>query len=138
MSRPNIILCQCDQLRAHAVGCYGDPVARTPNMDRLAREGVRFATALSNNPVCTPARSCLLSGQYSRTCTAWSERGREPAEPAPGAPSRRDSCRDCPECRLPHGAHREVAPGSAAAARRLRLGGLSRLRSQVLRPDLLR
>lgn len=69
MTPPNIIICQCDQLRAHAVGCYGDPVARTPHMDRLAREGVRFATAISNNPVCTPARSCLLSGQYSRTCT---------------------------------------------------------------------
>jgi arylsulfatase A-like enzyme len=69
IAQPNIIICQCDQLRAHAVGCYGDPVASTPNMDRLAREGVRFANAFTNNPVCTPARSCLLSGQYSRTCT---------------------------------------------------------------------
>jgi arylsulfatase A-like enzyme len=38
-------------------------------MDRMASEGVRFETALTNNPVCTPARSCLLTGQYSRTCT---------------------------------------------------------------------
>ncbi len=69
MAAPNIILCQCDQLRSFAVGCYGDMAARTPHMDRMAEEGVRFDTALTNNPVCTPARSCLLSGQYSRTCT---------------------------------------------------------------------
>ncbi len=67
-SRPNVILCICDQLRAFEVGCYGNEVVRTPHLDRLATEGVRFETAVSNNPVCMPARSCLLSGQYSRTC----------------------------------------------------------------------
>jgi len=67
-SRPNIVICLCDQLRAHAVGCYGDPVARTPNIDRLAREGVRFNHAVSPNPVCMPARSSILAGQYTRTC----------------------------------------------------------------------
>ncbi|MDE2727781.1 MAG: sulfatase-like hydrolase/transferase, partial [Gemmatimonadota bacterium] len=67
-SRPNVILCICDQLRAFEVGCYGNEVVRTPHLDRLAAEGVRFETAVSNNPVCMPARSCLLSGQYSRTC----------------------------------------------------------------------
>ena len=66
--RPNVVLCICDQLRAFEVGCYGNEVIRTPNLDRLAAEGVRFETAVSNNPVCMPARSCLLSGQYSRTC----------------------------------------------------------------------
>jgi len=69
MNKPNIVLILCDQLRAFDVGCYGNPVIRTPHIDRLAREGVRFETAVTNNPVCTPARSCLLSGQYSRTCT---------------------------------------------------------------------
>ena len=68
MSRPNVIICLCDQLRSFDVGCYGDKHIRTPNIDRLASEGVRFETACSNNPVCTPARSILLSGQYSRTC----------------------------------------------------------------------
>jgi len=67
-SRPNIIVCMCDQLRAFEVGCYGNPVARTPNMNRLAAEGVRFETAISNAPVCMAARSVLLSGQYARTC----------------------------------------------------------------------
>jgi choline-sulfatase len=65
----NIIVCLCDQLRASAVGCYGDEAARTPHMDRMAAEGVRFETACSNAPVCTPARSVLLTGQYARTCT---------------------------------------------------------------------
>lgn len=68
MSTPNVILCQCDQLRAFEVGCYGNSVVRTPHIDRLAGQGVRFDLAVTNNPVCTPARACLLTGQYSRTC----------------------------------------------------------------------
>jgi arylsulfatase A-like enzyme len=66
---PNIILCMCDQLRAFEVGCYGNPVIRTPNIDRLAAEGVRFETAVTTFPVCMAARSVTLSGQYNRTCT---------------------------------------------------------------------
>lgn len=68
MLRPNIIICMCDELRAFEVGCFGHPKMRTPNIDALAAGGVRFETAVSNNPVCLPARSILLSGQYSRTC----------------------------------------------------------------------
>ncbi|MEE2873344.1 MAG: sulfatase-like hydrolase/transferase [Candidatus Latescibacterota bacterium] len=68
MSRPNVIVCLCDQLRAFEVGCYGNDTIRTPHIDRLAKEGVRFDLAVSNNPVCMPARSALLTGQYSRTC----------------------------------------------------------------------
>ena len=66
--RPNVILCTCDQLRAFEVGCYGNEVVRTPHIDRLAREGARFELAVTNNPVCMPARSSLLTGQFSRTC----------------------------------------------------------------------
>jgi arylsulfatase A-like enzyme len=66
--QPNIVICMCDQLRAHAVGCYGDPVARTANIDLLASEGIRFNHAVSPNPVCMPARSSILAGQYTRTC----------------------------------------------------------------------
>jgi arylsulfatase A-like enzyme len=67
--RPNIIICMCDQLRASETGCYGNTVARTPHIDRLAREGVRFQHAVTNYPVCMAARSVTLSGQYNRTCT---------------------------------------------------------------------
>lgn len=66
--KPNVIICFCDQLRAFEVGCYGSKSVKTPNIDAFAAQGVRFETACTNNPVCTPARSILLSGQYSRTC----------------------------------------------------------------------
>jgi len=65
--RPNVVVVMCDQMRAFAAGCYGNEFCRTPNIDRLAAEGVRFEHAVSNNPVCTPARGTFLSGQYSRT-----------------------------------------------------------------------
>lgn len=69
MSRkPNLIICMCDELRWCGLGCYGHPTIHTPNIDALAAHGVRFETAVSNNPVCMPARSLLLAGQYSRTC----------------------------------------------------------------------
>ncbi|MHB1355189.1 MAG: sulfatase-like hydrolase/transferase [Anaerolineae bacterium] len=68
-TQPNILLIICDQLRAFETGCYGNPVIRTPNVDALAAQGVRFETAVSNYPVCMAARSVLLSGQYNRTCT---------------------------------------------------------------------
>ena len=67
--RPNIILCTCDQLRAFETGCYGNEFIVTPNIDRLASEGVRFEQAVTNFPVCMAARSVLLSGQCNRTCT---------------------------------------------------------------------
>lgn len=66
---PNIIVCLVDQLRAFEVGCYGNPVIHTPNVDRLAAEGLRFDTAVTNFPVCMAARSVFLSGQYNRSCT---------------------------------------------------------------------
>lgn len=73
MSKPNVVLCQCDQMRAFAVGCYGNGFVKTPHIDHLASQGVRFDLAATNNPVCTPARACLLTGQYSRTCAGTSD-----------------------------------------------------------------
>ena len=67
--RPNVVLCFTDQLRPFEIGCYGNPVVRTPQMDRLAAEGFRFDVGITNSPVCAPARATLLSGQYARTCT---------------------------------------------------------------------
>mgnify|MGYP006283351499 CR=1 FL=1 len=95
MKKPNIILCTCDQLRAFETGCYGNSVIRTPNLDRLAVEGVRFETAVTNFPVCMAARSVLLSGQYNRTCTGGvsnvSRKGTLPEYPDPGRPHLRDT-----------------------------------------------
>ena len=63
-TRPNIIYFNPDQLRADLLGCYGDPLARTPNFDRLAREGVRFDQCHVQHPVCTPSRCSFMTGWY--------------------------------------------------------------------------
>lgn len=60
--RPNILLLMADQLRMDCVGAYGNRVIHTPNLDRLAHEGVCFRNAYSTTPTCTPARSALLTG----------------------------------------------------------------------------
>jgi choline-sulfatase len=54
-----------DQLVPFLTGPYGDPVAITPNMDRLAREGIRFDAAYTPYPLCSPARAAFVSGQYA-------------------------------------------------------------------------
>ena len=64
-ARPNVLVVFPDQWRRQAIGFYGDPVVRTPNIDRLASEGVRFDRCYATNPVCTPARAALLTGRYS-------------------------------------------------------------------------
>lgn len=64
-SRPNVLFLFADQHRASATGCYGDPNVRTPNLDRLAAQGVRMDAAYSNTPVCCPFRACLMTGLYS-------------------------------------------------------------------------
>ncbi|NOX90471.1 MAG: arylsulfatase [Calditrichaeota bacterium] len=59
---PNLILIMTDQQRFDTLGCTGNPVIKTPNLDSIAREGVIFANAYSSVPSCTPARSGLLTG----------------------------------------------------------------------------
>ena len=65
-ARPNILVVMFDQLTPSALGCYGNPVAHAPTLDRLAREGVVFDAAYSNSPLCTPARYCMMTGQLPR------------------------------------------------------------------------
>ncbi|MEM6553598.1 MAG: sulfatase-like hydrolase/transferase [Planctomycetota bacterium] len=82
--RPNVIVCMCDELRWCGLGCYGHPTVRTPNIDALAARGMRFETAISNTPICMPARTLLLGGQYARSCAGmttnagWPEEGTRP------------------------------------------------------------
>ncbi len=61
-SRPNILLLMTDQHRFDCVGAAGQPAIRTPNLDRIAHEGVLFSRAYSSTPTCTPARTALLTG----------------------------------------------------------------------------
>jgi arylsulfatase A-like enzyme len=67
LKRPNILWIMMDDGRADAVGCYGRSWAKTPNMDRLASQGVRFETAIVQNPVCVPSRKSMKSGHYAHT-----------------------------------------------------------------------
>ena len=62
--RPNVLWIIADQLRHQALGCNGDPNARTPVIDRLAGEGTACETAVSQCPVCMPFRAGLMTGQY--------------------------------------------------------------------------
>ena len=67
MPQPNIVFVFADQLRAQTVGFMGNAQVRTPNMDRMAREGVVFRNTVANAPVCTPWRAAFLTGQYPLT-----------------------------------------------------------------------
>lgn len=62
--RPNVLLILVDDLKP-ALGCYGDPVANTPNMDALATRGMRFDLAYCNQAVCAPSRFTLMLGSHS-------------------------------------------------------------------------
>ncbi|MCX7047581.1 MAG: sulfatase-like hydrolase/transferase [Candidatus Sumerlaeota bacterium] len=63
---PNIVLMLADDLGYGDLGCYGAKDIRTPRIDRLAREGVRFTQYYSNGPECTPTRAALLTGRYQQ------------------------------------------------------------------------
>jgi arylsulfatase A len=62
--KPNIIIINCDDLGYGDIGSYGNNVIRTLNIDRFAREGVRFTDFYAASPVCTPSRFGLLTGRY--------------------------------------------------------------------------
>ena len=64
-SRPNIVLIVADDHGREAVGCYGNPVIKTPHIDRLAAEGTRFTNAFCTTASCSPSRSVLLTGLHN-------------------------------------------------------------------------
>lgn len=63
-ARPNIVFILADDLGWGDLGCYGHPQVRTPNLDRLAREGTRFTQFYVAAPVCSPSRAALLTGEF--------------------------------------------------------------------------
>lgn len=71
MQRPSFVFIMTDTQGANVVGCYGRPELATPNVDRLAQTGVRFARAYTACPVCTPARAAIFTGIYPHTAGAW-------------------------------------------------------------------
>jgi arylsulfatase A-like enzyme len=66
VTRPNVVLILMDDLGYGDIGSYGVKDAKTPNLDRLAREGVRLTDAYANAPNCSPTRAGLISGQYQQ------------------------------------------------------------------------
>ncbi|MAS37423.1 MAG: hypothetical protein CL610_25715 [Anaerolineaceae bacterium] len=64
MTAPNILMIFCDELRADALGCAGNPIVRTPNIDRLAQDGAMLTQCMITQPTCTPSRASILTGCY--------------------------------------------------------------------------
>lgn len=63
--RPNILIIMCDDMGYGDLGCYGQRYISTPNIDRMAAEGMRFTQAYAGSPVSAPSRACLMTGQHS-------------------------------------------------------------------------
>ena len=79
--RPNIIWITIDDIGPD-FGCYGNVLVKTPNLDRLALQGMRFENAFVTTPVCSPSRSALITGCYATTIGSHQHRSRHPlAEP---------------------------------------------------------
>ncbi len=63
--RPNIIYIMTDDHASHAMSCYGSRINKTPNLDRIAKEGVRFDNCFCTNSICAPCRAVVLTGKHS-------------------------------------------------------------------------
>ena len=62
---PNLLFIFADQMRASALGCMKDEAVKTPNLDKLAAQGILFTNAIANSPVCTPSRASMLTGKHA-------------------------------------------------------------------------
>jgi len=63
--RPNILFIMTDDHASHALSCYGSRINKTPNLDRIAKEGMRFDNCFCTNSICAPSRAVILTGKYS-------------------------------------------------------------------------
>lgn len=66
--QPNFVVIMADDLGIGDVGCFGASDARTPHLDHMANEGIRFTDWHANSPVCSPSRASLLTGKYPQRC----------------------------------------------------------------------
>ena len=67
-NKPNIIFIMCDDMGYGDLGCYGQPYISTPNIDKLAKNGMRFTQAYAGSPVSAPSRASLMTGQHTGHC----------------------------------------------------------------------
>ncbi|MEM7033394.1 MAG: sulfatase-like hydrolase/transferase [Chloroflexota bacterium] len=70
-SRPNLLYIHSDQHNPYVTGCYGDPIVQTPNLDRLAANGVVFENTYCPSPICVPSRMSMLTGQHPYQNEVW-------------------------------------------------------------------
>ena len=71
MTPKNMLVLMSDEHNAKILGCHGNPIAKTPNIDALAARGTRFSNAYCNSPVCIPARAAFATGQYIHEIGYW-------------------------------------------------------------------
>lgn len=64
-TRPNILFIMSDDHASHAMSCYGSNINATPNIDRIANEGIRFDNCFCTNSICSPSRAAILTGKYN-------------------------------------------------------------------------
>ena len=67
----NVLVIMSDQHSKYHIGCYGDPIVRTPHLDAMAEEGVRFTSAYCPSPVCGPSRMSFMTGRYPTSIRSW-------------------------------------------------------------------
>jgi len=77
---PNILVIMADEHNAGVLGCYGNSIVRTPNLDQLASRGVLFEGCYCNSPLCVPSRLSFTSGKYVSRVSAWNNDQRLPAD----------------------------------------------------------
>ncbi len=71
MQPKNLLILLSDEHQRAATGCYGNTIAKTPNLDALAERGTRFTNAYTSSPVCVPARASLMTGRYVHEIGCW-------------------------------------------------------------------
>jgi len=85
-TKPNIIVIITDEHNAGVLGCYGNDIVRTPNLDGLARRGLTFESCYCNSPLCVPSRLSFTSGKYVSRVGAWSNNCWLPSADYPSLP----------------------------------------------------
>ncbi len=81
--RPNILVIMSDEHRADTMGCAGNSIVQTPNLDRLARHGTVFDSCYTNSPLCVPCRLSFTAGKYVSRVGAWSNGSWLPSDEYP-------------------------------------------------------